>query len=456
MFHQERARKPDRTLRWMLIVLGIVLLLGGGYAAYRMSLGWRISKRLEAIRAQGHPTSIEELNTWYAAPPPGQNAAIIFEKAFPKFVFDIELSRSVPCYDNVKLPLPGESFSEEMKSAMRTFLEANAEALRLLREAAAMEHCRFFLGFRGGTRVVIVDHLGGLRDGVRHLKVEAILRAAEGRSDEAADSISTSLDLARAVSKEPLPISRGVRIDCIRISTSGLEIVLNHTPVSDERLARLSEALKEAECPEGLTRALAGGRVLGIDAFSYPNPTHAANDGAWPDAAVSALRVAGLLRVELVRYLDIMSEVLQATSRAEDEREDAIRELGLDRKMEQLPAHCVTARALIKRVCRHLEDDSRCIAYLRTARAAVAVERYRLDKARLPRTLDDLVPDYLDAVPLDPFDGKALRYKKVEKGYIIYSVGPDGKDDGAPPSAGGNEGRVIRYREKDITFIMDR
>ncbi len=38
--------------------------------------------------------------------------------------------------------------------------------------------------------------------------------------------------------------------------------------------------------------------------------------------------------------------------------------------------------------------------------------------------------DFLHAVPLDPFDNKPLRYRKDDQGVIVYSVGPDGKDDG--------------------------
>jgi hypothetical protein len=57
--------------------------------------------------------------------------------------------------------------------------------------------------------------------------------------------------------------------------------------------------------------------------------------------------------------------------------------------------------------------DIRRIAGLRTAYVALAVERYRLAFGRLPDTLVDLVPTYLEAVPKDPFDGDELRYKKL-------------------------------------------
>ena len=44
--------------------------------------------------------------------------------------------------------------------------------------------------------------------------------------------------------------------------------------------------------------------------------------------------------------------------------------------------------------------------------------------------LTALVPDYLDEVPIDYFDGRALRLKHAAEGLLVYSVGEDGADDG--------------------------
>jgi hypothetical protein len=72
--------------------------------------------------------------------------------------------------------------------------------------------------------------------------------------------------------------------------------------------------------------------------------------------------------------------------------------------------------------------------------AAVAAERYRLRHGRWPEGLAALVPDFLPAVPLDPFDGQPLRYHRLADGVVIYSVGEDGTDNGGrladlnPPS----------------------
>jgi len=44
------------------------------------------------------------------------------------------------------------------------------------------------------------------------------------------------------------------------------------------------------------------------------------------------------------------------------------------------------------------------------------------------------VPSYLKKVPDDPFGLHApLRYKKTITGYLLYSIGPDDKDNGGKP-----------------------
>lgn len=72
---------------------------------------------------------------------------------------------------------------------------------------------------------------------------------------------------------------------------------------------------------------------------------------------------------------------------------------------------------------------------------ALALRAYRAERGRYPVRLADLVSaGYLERVPADPFArapfGAPLAYKPAKKdgnGYVLYSVGPDGKDDGGTP-----------------------
>jgi hypothetical protein len=66
----------------------------------------------------------------------------------------------------------------------------------------------------------------------------------------------------------------------------------------------------------------------------------------------------------------------------------------------------------------------------RNLHVAFALARYKADNSgRYPKELSELAPKYLKQVPLDLFSGKALIYRPAEKGYLFYSVGPNGKDD---------------------------
>ena len=57
---------------------------------------------------------------------------------------------------------------------------------------------------------------------------------------------------------------------------------------------------------------------------------------------------------------------------------------------------------------------------------AISIKLFQLDNNKLPQSLDELVPKYLSKIPDDPFNNLApLQYKKTEKGYMLYSLGPD-------------------------------
>ncbi len=58
----------------------------------------------------------------------------------------------------------------------------------------------------------------------------------------------------------------------------------------------------------------------------------------------------------------------------------------------------------------------------------IALKEFSQDNGALPISLTQLVPIYLPSVPLDPYDGKAIKYSAEKK--IVYSVGSDHVDNG--------------------------
>jgi hypothetical protein len=53
--------------------------------------------------------------------------------------------------------------------------------------------------------------------------------------------------------------------------------------------------------------------------------------------------------------------------------------------------------------------------------------------------LTALTPEFMAEVPLDEFDGKPLRYRREDEGFILYSVGTNLVDDGGEDSRGAGD-----------------
>src|SRR4029077_5085768 len=71
------------------------------------------------------------------------------------------------------------------------------------------------------------------------------------------------------------------------------------------------------------------------------------------------------------------------------------------------------------------------VALVRVARTAVAVARYEREHGEQPpATLHALISAYLTAAPVDPFSGRPLRLVVDARGYTVYSVGRNRRDDG--------------------------
>jgi hypothetical protein len=97
-------------------------------------------------------------------------------------------------------------------------------------------------------------------------------------------------------------------------------------------------------------------------------------------------------------------------------------------------------------------------ARMRVVETALGVERFRLaHSGALPNKLADLVPEFLAAVPLDPYDAQPLRYKTLPRGYVVYSIGPDRHDDGGAEAPSSDKGtNRSKATPTDLTFVVER
>ncbi len=95
-----------------------------------------------------------------------------------------------------------------------------------------------------------------------------------------------------------------------------------------------------------------------------------------------------------------------------------------------------------------------CLSYMgqanhQAAQTVVALLRYKAEHGQFPQTLDQLVPQYLETVPLDPFGPGPLTYKRHEDDFILYSWGLNFEDHG-----GQHNKEVFRVRKADGDYVF--
>ncbi|MDO8588438.1 MAG: hypothetical protein Q7T82_15530 [Armatimonadota bacterium] len=67
----------------------------------------------------------------------------------------------------------------------------------------------------------------------------------------------------------------------------------------------------------------------------------------------------------------------------------------------------------------------------------LALRAYRLEHGKYPASLAEIAPGYLKKIPNDPFAaGGPLKYKPTGGKYVLYSLGPDCKDNGGASIGG--------------------
>ena len=73
------------------------------------------------------------------------------------------------------------------------------------------------------------------------------------------------------------------------------------------------------------------------------------------------------------------------------------------------------------------------VAYERLLAAELALRCYQSAHGHPPARLDELATNYFSHVQEDPFSGLPLIYRAQGANWLLYSVGPDGVDDGGKP-----------------------
>jgi hypothetical protein len=285
------------------------------------------------------------------------------------------------------------------------------------------------------------------------LTLEAIWHAGNGNSQSAFHSLISGFGLARSLDKEPIIVSQLVRTACHGLAISGLERAINRTEFTDEQLAEIDRFLIGAEDRSTLARAYAGERCNFLNALTKSEilKSMITNHDVPVTPFLELYKAIGLADMDAMIYLDFVDEYIELTKLPLHQRQKASD--ALETRLTSISNIHVLLQILMPSLSRIAMIELRDIARLGAARTGLAVERYRLANGKIPVSLTELVPAYLESVPKDPFDGNELRYKKLENGFVVYSIGEDLSDDDGKEKERSSTKEASNW---DVTFIVER
>jgi hypothetical protein len=452
MNEKETAPRKRSRLKVSNILIILLLICVGTFAYHRLSLKSKLQARIEAVSAAGYPVTCAELDQWYKIPDNVENAAYTIRDAFSYYkLWDKDKSKPLPVIGKAELPARTEPMDEEMKALIVQYIADNNKTLELLHAGAAVEHCRYPIDLSAGFETLMPD-LSEIRKGFFLLKLEAILHAEHGDGESAIRSVKSCFGIARSLAKEPITISQLVRSACQNRAATTIEYCINRIKFTDEQLVELIECTHNAERISDMSCALVGERSNGISFFKAPGSVDPGFVGDIPFRPLLALyKAVGMADSDAIIYLDLMDDYMKITQLPLHQRQEAAK--AVDVRFQSISRVHVLLYVMMPAMARITTIDTTNIAQLLTARVALAIERYRLAVGKLPDFLADLVPDYLDSFPRDPFDGNEMRYKKLDVGFVVYSIGEDLIDDSGKEKPTGKKKMGETW---DVTFTVER
>ncbi len=415
---------PSKRFRLRGWHIGVLLVIGfvGLFVLFVLSGKNGLEREIAAIRGAGYPTNFEELDEYYSIPEGVPNAADIYTKAFYAYQKPIgELADHLPMRGSIVMADRRGPLDPNSVKAIILDLQTNKETLEFLYEAAVIEHCRYDLDFSQGG-MLIVPNLTEMKGCAQLLAEQTMLLAHQGDGDATAKNIARQLALSESLKKEPILISQLVRMACIAISSSSVEYILNRTTLTDEQLAGLQQRLSQVYQDDPMVMGFIGERCFNVSYINDPQQL------GLPTIPSGLLRITGVADRNAQVSLELIGQYIDAMKLPAHQRLLRCREIAAE--VDDLSFFYSLTKIGMPAFERLVQIDLRVAAGVDCTRVALGIERYRLAKGSLPKELADLAPRYIDKVPIDPFDGKPLRYKLTEPGYILYSIGEDGTDEG--------------------------
>lgn len=413
----------------------LLTLLAAGVFAYRQHLAF--GRSLDQAQALGLPASFDAYGAMDPIPPEDENAAVAYaiaaaEASKRDAAGGRKAYRSLRHVGDPDAPALDPSSPEHFALA-QSFLADYRPVLDALHRAAAMERCRFG---RIGEMTDAAPSRGRAYELAPMLALEADTALRAGRPEEAVRAIETLFAMTRHHANHPVSTAHYGTNEIRRIALETAEAVLDRGGLSDENLTGLATVLDGAY---GIDAFLGGWSGVPVELLHERRRTIQSlrNGGgggprffawvllrrAWAAGATPFIDGVYAYRIDwYLRYFEAaqapMPETLAAFGRIDQEA---------DASSRWFPIGYSHNLGLKRAYIAYAESSARA----RLLAARCAIERYRLANGARPDSLDALVPAFAAEVPIDPFDGRPLRYgARTDGGHTLYAIGPNQSDDG--------------------------
>jgi hypothetical protein len=452
------AKPKISSGRLVLGCLGMALLT----VVAAVVIPWIISNRQAAARlnaavqrvlARGEPLSTVELNDYYqpAQGRPDMTKELMAALAICEAASKTPVVPSLPIVGQGAEPPPrGQEWVE--LAEVEKYLAGQQQALDTFHEFARRNGtARFPVDFTPGIATQLPE-TQRTREGSRALSLQFHVHRHRGEISEAVDCIIAQIALASALDNEPTLVSQLVRIAITGVAIAEVQQLVKEGQVPDAGLRRLQAQLRKIDSQGSLKNALVGERATSYSACLDPSQM------ADADEILQTVLPRELSERRPKRLLDAakMLELNLRISEGADESlfraraealatEDEIRTLAGTLSGKLVYTYTLLLTPAYSQAVSAFARNS---GEVDSADAAIAAELYRRKNGKWPAKLADLVPEFLPAVPTDPFTNLPLVMKASDKSCKVYSTGPDGVDHG------GNLTSDMKWRTTDIGFEM--
>jgi hypothetical protein len=357
-------------------------------------------------------------------------------------------------------------WSEKEFPILAGWLAANEKAISMVVEASKRprRYDPLIAGKDGMVISVVLPALQQQREAARALKLRAMLRLNEGKVDKAWEDLLACHRLARLAGQGPTLIDALVAIAIDGVACAGDQRLLQHAQLTAGEIAKLRGDLdKLPPLSKMVDKIDHAERYMFLDCVSMVAREGLASMGKLADGNAEDSTIKSLISLavgatidwdQILRtgntWYDRMADTFRTPTRPErqelrqkidadlrklakstsDLKSLALSMLGCPREALSQRLCQVFVALLLPAVSSVADAEDRATMQFDLIKLAFALAAYRADHGEYPARLADLATKYVAAVPKDIFNGEELRYKRKAEGYLLYSVGVNGKDDG--------------------------